>query len=267
MPSVSTLRWSLKVGHSTGLSSGKSREPQVLKKARKSTVVGCGGMGTPKYAPGRTAVLISTSQTRLHGDASQHPKGHRPNNHQRNHGPFKRPSVPRQAVQQPPARATTREAHVSPPPKLTPKVTRNAIDNIFNALGVSDEDTAGRIAVSLFVSFFTIIIASLVGAVIVANHANQGPATPSEDNVEIPDWSVASYQPDPIVRSRPVIKLVAGYDPHGEDRDCADFDTQADAQRFFIAAGGPEKDPHQIEGDKDGIACESLLLDKRYQSR
>ncbi len=63
------------------------------------------------------------------------------------------------------------------------------------------------------------------------------------------------------------IKLVAGYDPHGEDRDCADFDTQADAQRFFIAAGGPEKDPHQIEGDKDGIACESLLFDKGHQSR
>ena len=39
------------------------------------------------------------------------------------------------------------------------------------------------------------------------------------------------------------------------------------AQRFFIAAGGPEKDPHYLDGDKDGIACESLLSDKGYQFR
>ena len=48
------------------------------------------------------------------------------------------------------------------------------------------------------------------------------------------------------------------YDPFGSDRDCSDFRTQAEAQAFFEAAGGPEKDPHRLDSDGDGIACESL---------
>ncbi len=48
------------------------------------------------------------------------------------------------------------------------------------------------------------------------------------------------------------------YDSSGPDRDCSDFATHAEAQRFFIAAGGPAKDPHRLDGDHDGIACESL---------
>ena len=48
------------------------------------------------------------------------------------------------------------------------------------------------------------------------------------------------------------------YDPNGPDRDCADFGDQEEAQEFFIAAGGPEKDPHDLDRDHDGIACESL---------
>lgn len=48
------------------------------------------------------------------------------------------------------------------------------------------------------------------------------------------------------------------YDPNGPDRDCSDFATHAEAQRFFIAAGGPAKDPHRLDGDHDGIACETL---------
>lgn len=49
------------------------------------------------------------------------------------------------------------------------------------------------------------------------------------------------------------------FDPHGQDRDCSDFNTQKEAQGFFEAAGGPEKDPHRLDPDKDGVACESLL--------
>ena len=48
------------------------------------------------------------------------------------------------------------------------------------------------------------------------------------------------------------------YDPYGPDRDCPDFATHDEAQRFFIAAGGPDYDPHRLDGDHDGIACESL---------
>ena len=48
------------------------------------------------------------------------------------------------------------------------------------------------------------------------------------------------------------------YDPNGPDRDCGDFATHEQAQAFFLAAGGPERDPHRLDGDNDGIACESL---------
>lgn len=41
------------------------------------------------------------------------------------------------------------------------------------------------------------------------------------------------------------------------DRDCKDFASQEEAQAFFEAQGGPERDPHRLDGDKDGIACES----------
>ena len=48
------------------------------------------------------------------------------------------------------------------------------------------------------------------------------------------------------------------YDPNGPDRDCGDFDTWEEAQTFYIAAGGPHTDPHRLDGNKDGIACNSL---------
>ncbi|CAA9294482.1 MAG: hypothetical protein AVDCRST_MAG93-4152 [uncultured Chloroflexia bacterium] len=42
------------------------------------------------------------------------------------------------------------------------------------------------------------------------------------------------------------------------DRDCSDFATQPEAQAFFISEGGPEEDPHGLDADGNGIACESL---------
>ena len=42
------------------------------------------------------------------------------------------------------------------------------------------------------------------------------------------------------------------------DKDCSDFKTQRQAQEFFIANGGPQSDPHKLDQDKDGVACESL---------
>ena len=48
------------------------------------------------------------------------------------------------------------------------------------------------------------------------------------------------------------------YDPDGPDRNCGDFETWDDAQAFFLAAGGPNDDPHRLDGDGDGVACNSL---------
>ena len=41
------------------------------------------------------------------------------------------------------------------------------------------------------------------------------------------------------------------------DRDCADFKTQKQAQRFF-KKHNPNRDPHRLDGDVDGMACEDL---------
>jgi hypothetical protein len=40
------------------------------------------------------------------------------------------------------------------------------------------------------------------------------------------------------------------------DRDCADFATHAQAQAFFKAQG--PGDPHRLDADNDGSACEWL---------
>ncbi|GGM41243.1 hypothetical protein GCM10011351_29290 [Paraliobacillus quinghaiensis] len=48
------------------------------------------------------------------------------------------------------------------------------------------------------------------------------------------------------------------YDPNGPDRDCGDFDSQEQAQKFYEAAGGPDQDPHRLDGEGDGLVCESL---------
>lgn len=44
----------------------------------------------------------------------------------------------------------------------------------------------------------------------------------------------------------------------GEDKDCSDFRTQREAQSFFKANGGPSNDPHNLDRDGDGRACQSL---------
>src|SRR6476469_7712084 len=43
-----------------------------------------------------------------------------------------------------------------------------------------------------------------------------------------------------------------------DEYNCSDFTTQPEAQRFFDNAGGIGHDTNVLDGDKDGIACESL---------
>ena len=40
------------------------------------------------------------------------------------------------------------------------------------------------------------------------------------------------------------------------ERDCDDFPSTAAAQRFFLDSGGPVSDPHNLDSDGDGLACE-----------
>lgn len=44
----------------------------------------------------------------------------------------------------------------------------------------------------------------------------------------------------------------------GPDLDCGDFTSHAEAQAFFEMCGGPNADPHRLDGDHDGLVCETL---------
>jgi hypothetical protein len=56
-----------------------------------------------------------------------------------------------------------------------------------------------------------------------------------------------------VVTAQPV--LAAG-SAEFADRDCADFNSQAEAQAFFLDSGNG--DPHRLDADNDGVACERL---------
>ena len=71
----------------------------------------------------------------------------------------------------------------------------------------------------------------------------------------------AESTPAPVPTATPTpTALLTGllYDPLGPDLDCGDFPRWRDAQDFYVAAGGPSSDPHRLDGDRDGVACESL---------
>lgn len=44
---------------------------------------------------------------------------------------------------------------------------------------------------------------------------------------------------------------------YDEDMDCSDFDTHDEAQEFF-EENDPDYDPHRLDRDGDGVACETL---------
>lgn len=81
-----------------------------------------------------------------------------------------------------------------------------------------------------------------------AHHASPDPASPHAPT------------PVPMQQPTPASSGVLGtpQNPSGPDANCSDFATHAEAQAFFLAAGGPQADPHRLDGDNDGSACEAL---------
>ena len=75
-----------------------------------------------------------------------------------------------------------------------------------------------------------------------------------------PDVTTTQRGPVAVPTPTPTIGSNEGllYDPNGPDRNCGDFSTWRDAQDFYEAAGGPNSDRHRLDGNSDGIACESL---------
>jgi hypothetical protein len=71
--------------------------------------------------------------------------------------------------------------------------------------------------------------------------------------------SQPTYMPIQQPTTAPVQQSVSGSSSgsySGGDKDCPDFATHAEAQAFFEGTG--VGDPHRLDGDHDGIACENL---------
>lgn len=52
------------------------------------------------------------------------------------------------------------------------------------------------------------------------------------------------------------VKSYSRSSPTTDIRNCSDFRNGAEAQRLFLASGGPTRDPHGLDRDGDGNACE-----------
>lgn len=80
--------------------------------------------------------------------------------------------------------------------------------------------------------------------------------------IDGPAASVSPRNPGPT-RAPVSTGSTAFYTPPGwdgnSDVDCADFDTHAHPQSFFVGTVGSKTyDPYRLDGDHDGLACESL---------
>ena len=86
-----------------------------------------------------------------------------------------------------------------------------------------------------------------------------GPESQSEDG--LPALTTQTDSPPVLVPElTPVLPSFVDlpFDPNGPDRNCRDFSSWWDAQNFYLASGGPVLDPHHLDGDGNGTACESL---------
>lgn len=68
----------------------------------------------------------------------------------------------------------------------------------------------------------------------------------------------AQTNPAPVVERQGIVQEPAQTVRRttGGDRDCADFASQREAQAFLEQSG--PGDPHRLDRDDDGLACEAL---------
>ena len=85
-----------------------------------------------------------------------------------------------------------------------------------------------------------VVIAGLAGALLYFTVLDSSSASPE-------DPPTATVGPTPI--------------PF-QDNNCSNFETQSEAQDYFERAGGPDLDPHRLDTDGDGIACEGYFPDR-----
>jgi len=72
----------------------------------------------------------------------------------------------------------------------------------------------------------------------------------SEDSADNPDESSKAEEGVSTTPSK--------NDCSGNVYNCSDFSVQQKAQNTYEYCGGPNTDPHQLDVNGDGVACESL---------
>ena len=80
----------------------------------------------------------------------------------------------------------------------------------------------------------------------------------NDDGIACESLPGAPGNPTPTPTSAVPTPTTAPASETVQDRNCSDFDTWSEAQSFFESEGGPASDPHRLDGDGDGIACQSL---------
>jgi len=82
------------------------------------------------------------------------------------------------------------------------------------------------------------------------------------------DWDIGKLLTGSSMEEARVMRdidgdVVSSGGKYTDEYNCDDFDAQKDAQDFFVKAGGPDDDVNQLDGDGDGVACESLPKEGR----
>lgn len=77
------------------------------------------------------------------------------------------------------------------------------------------------------------------------------------------DWDLGKLLSGSSVAESRVMRDKAGNvvtqgGKYTDEYNCSDFTTKDEAQKFFDTAGGVSQDTNRLDGDKDGLACESL---------
>ena len=76
-------------------------------------------------------------------------------------------------------------------------------------------------------------------------------------------WQTGSLSESKVLRDKEGnIVTDPGVGKMANEYNCDDFTTQAEAQRFFERVGGAGNDVNRLDGNSDGIACQSLPAGK-----
>jgi len=74
----------------------------------------------------------------------------------------------------------------------------------------------------------------------------------------VPIWNGALKAAEDTGPHWPTFPSFGGHLP-ANDKDCiADFNSRQQAQRFLLEQRGPMRDPHRLDRDGDGKACEDV---------